>query len=520
MLFSLWLTKYNIPHRIIDKHTTTGQTSRAIVVHARTLEFYRMLGIDHEVLDISAKVKCLQINSNGQKKGLVPVGDAGIGQSFYPFISSVTQDEHEEVLQRRLEAAGQRVERGLEMVGVALPEGDKPDEFPKVTIRPVDGSNEDEEVVTASYVIGCDGAHSGVRHATGIEMKGGTYERTFFVADVFCHGPMQTEGNLNMCLSSSEFVIILPLPHKENRARIIGIVPQELQHPTTEEITFDDCLPTIKKSAPRLKVDDLRWFAHYRVHHRCADTFQHGNRVFLCGDAAHLHSPVGGQGMNTGLGDATNLAWKIATAWHATAKPDFTEHANNLLSTYTFERRRFAARLVSSNDRLFQFIIQQNPFGWLLRNFLIPYVMPFVANILNLRYFLYGMVSQTAIEYGPSDLSQSNAGKQLAGKRLPWIERAYGAAGKDDNYVLLNGVGWQAHVFGEIGKGENDVLGNAGVPVHLFPWNLEAQKKGFKQNAVYVVRPDGYIGLVLEKRAGSQQALKNYIQKWMVDRLE
>ena len=479
-----------------------------------------MLGIDQDVLDLSAKVKCLQINSNGQKKGLVPVGDAGIGQSFYPFISSVTQDEHEEVLQRELEMAGQTVERGVEMVKMDLPDSETLSEFPKVTIRPVDGSSAEEGRLTASYVIGCDGAHSVVRHASGIEMKGGTYERTFFVADVFCHGPMQTEGNLNMCLSSSEFVIILPLPHKENRARIIGIVPQDLQQSATEEITFEDCLPTIKKSAPGLEVQDVRWFAHYRVHHRCAESFQYGNRIFLCGDAAHLHSPVGGQGMNTGLGDATNLAWKIAIAYHAAAGSASSDRANALLATYTSERRRFAARLVASNDRLFQFIIQQNPFGWLLRNILIPYIMPFVANVLNLRHFLYGMVSQTAIEYGPSDISQSYTGRALAGKRLPWIERPNGAAGKDDNHALLDGSGWQAHCFGEIGKDEEDVLEHADVPVHLFPWIAEAQKKGFKQDAVYVVRPDGYIGLVLEKRTGSGQVLEEYVRKWMVGRLD
>ena len=93
-----------------------------------------------------------------------------------------------------------------------------------------------------------------------------------------------------MCVNG----LYLPLPHKENRARIIGIVPLDLQHPETEEVTFEDCLPTIKKAAPGLEVEDVRWFAHYKVHHRCAASFQHGQRVFLCGDAAHLHSPVGG----------------------------------------------------------------------------------------------------------------------------------------------------------------------------------------------------------------------------------
>jgi 2-polyprenyl-6-methoxyphenol hydroxylase-like FAD-dependent oxidoreductase len=296
LLMSLWLTKYGVPHRIIDRHTTTGQTSRAIVMHARTLEYYRMLGLDQEIVDVGAKVKQLNINNSGRKRGEVLVGDAGIGQSNFPFILSVTQDEHEEILQQRLEAAGQKVERGVEMVKMDLPPENDAQCYVGATIRPVGGSSIDEEAITTSYVIGCDGAHSSVRHATGIAMDGGTYQHTFFVADVFCHSPIQTEGNLNLCISSKEFVVVLPLPHKENRARFIGIVPHNLRHLEIEEITFEDCLPTIKKAVPGMEVEDVRWFAHYRVHHRCAASFQYGHRVFLCGDAAHLHSPVGGQG--------------------------------------------------------------------------------------------------------------------------------------------------------------------------------------------------------------------------------
>ena len=475
-----------------------------------------MLGLNDEILDAGAKLGALKINNAGRKKGEVLVGDAGVGKSPFPFILTVTQDEHEEILERRLEEAGTLVERGIEMVKMDRPPENDVESYVNVTIRPV--GTEDEEIVTASYVVGCDGAHSGVRHATGISMEGGTYARTFFVADVFCHGPMQTEGALNLCTSYQDFIIVLPLPHKANRARIIGLVPEELQH-LDEEITFQDCLPAILKAAPGLEVEEVRWFSHYKVHHRCAGSFQFGHRVFLCGDAAHLHSPVGGQGMNTGLGDASNLAWKIATAWHAAAKSPESkppEFAEALLSTYNAERRRFADRLVKSNDRLFQFIIQKNVFGWILRNVLAPYVMPFLANWFNLRPFLYGMVSQIAIEYGPSPLSGSNTSKALQGKRLPWIERPNGAAGKDDNYSLLDGAGWQAHVFGVVDASQQRSLKEIETSVHQFPWSSEAGRKGFKENTLYLVRPDGYIGLVLDKTSDSEGVLEEYIRRWGV----
>jgi hypothetical protein len=228
--------------------------------------------------------------------------------------------------------------------------------------------------------------------------------------------------------------------------------------------------------------------------------------------------------MNTGLGDASNLAWKIAAAWHATAKaprsPESVKSTTQLLSTYSAERKRFADRLVSSNDKLFQFIIQRNAFGWLLRNVIVPYIVPFILKMLNLRTMMYNMVSQLGIEYGPSALSQSNTNKALQGHRLPWIERPNGAAGKDDNHSLLDGSGWQAHVFGAISAPVQTVLRDADVPVHQFPWSSEAQKKGFKENTVYLLRPDGHIGLVLERSAASENIIKQYIQKWCVGQIK
>ena len=227
--------------------------------------------------------------------------------------------------------------------------------------------------------------------------------------------------------------------------------------------------------------------------------------------------------MNTGLGDASNLAWKIATAWHAAANvsqsPEQVKSTNQLLSTYSVERKRFADSLVSSTDRLFQFVIQRNTFGWFLRNVIMPYIVPFLFKMLNLRTFMYQKVSQTGIEYGPSALSQSNASKALQGHRLPWIERPNGAAGKDDNHSLLDGSGWQVHLFGAISAPVQEVLRDANVPVHQFPWSSEAQRKGFKENTVYLLRPDGHIGLILEKSADAENIIKQYIQNWGVGQI-
>ena len=514
LMLSHWLVKYGVPHRIVDKNSGAGQTSRAIVMHARTLEFYRMLVLAEEVIALGTRVEGLTVLHSGQEQANIRVRAAGVGMSEYPFVLSVTQDEHEELLERMLIKRGQHIERGLEVVGVSAP-GVGSDGDVTVTLRAVDSGK--EETMTASYVIGCDGAHSGVRHATGITMEGGTYARSFFVADVFYSGDMQTQGRLNLCMSRNEFLVLMPLPHKTNRARIIGFVPEDKEDPATK-ISFEDCRPAVFKCAPNISIDDVRWFARYKVHHRTAAHFHHGPRVFLCGDAAHLHSPLGGQGMNTGLGDATNLAWKLATAYHQTASsPSDKSNAADLLATYEAERRPFALQLVQSTDTVFQLIIKQNLVGWLLRNVFMPYIVPFAASFLNIAPIMFKTISQTGIEYGKSPMSRS-ADATLAGHRLPWVERAGGAAGEVDNHAVLDASGWQAHVWGEVSEELEQALCRRKIEVKKFPWKAEAKKKGFVEDAVYLVRPDGYIGLVLGQGKGKEAEktllLEEYAEKW------
>lgn len=269
-------------------------------------------------------------------------------------------------------------------------------------------------------------------------------------------------------------------------------------------------------------------YATYKVHHRCATSFQHGHRVFLCGDSAHLHSPVGGQGMNTGLGDVSNLAWKLATAWHAengTLKPTLDlNDAQSLLSSYAAERKPFADDLVRSTDWMFQLMIAQNILGWLLRNIFLPYVFPFLINRLPVGGLIFPRLSQIGIEYRKSPLSNGSKGKTpLAGDRLPWIERPGGAAGEMDNHSLLDGSGWQVHVFGT-GRTVPDhieqLLQRRMIPVHAFPMTAEAKRKGFVNHALYLIRPDGHIGLVLRDDVDAEEELEAYVARWGISQLE
>lgn len=543
LLLSIWLNKLGVPHRIVDKAAGPGTASRAIVVHARTLETYRCLGIAKDLLPLGTTFRSLTFIKAGVRQGGVNFGEAGRGRSYFPFSLSVTQDMHEKQLDDYLARNGVHVERGIEVVGVDAPAKGDQDRDVVVTLRHITDGR--EETFRASYVAGCDGAHSGVRRATGIDMIGGTYARTFYVADVHCSGDLEAPGRLNMAVSANDYTVIFPLPQDPTRVRVSGFLP--LEHENNPNVTFEECKPGLNRCVPNTTFHEVEWFTKYRIHHRYAEQFRYGNRVFLLGDAAHLHSPVGGQGMNTGLGDASNLGWKLATAWHAgeLSSSDVSDaaqplDANALLDTYEVERQPVAKLLVQTTDQLFEAMIGQGWIGWGMRNIIVPYVLP-LLDYAGIASSIFMRVGQLAIAYPQSPLSIADKGHGaaavLAGKRLPWIETAELFTSSDgavknpenDNYAVLDAQGWQAHIFSEHGSSDavqdsstrrwrqevETVLGKIGVPLKIFSWNSEAANVKFAKDTLYLVRPDGYIGLAVAD--GTTVDIDGYLSRWGVN---
>ena len=198
-------------------------------------------------------------------------------------------------------------------------------------------SNSESTVINAKYIVGCDGARSVIRHQRNFNFEGGTYATKFFVADVTVTWKLGYD-KIVMAPSKGLFVAFFPL-QGEKRLRIVGTLPAE--YFDKEEIDFDVLESVIKKTTNfELNFDNVGWHSVYKVHHRCVDSFNKG-RIFLAGDAAHVHSPAGGQGMNTGLQDAHNLAWKMAYVIKGTAK-------EKLLETYNEERLPFAQSLIKN----------------------------------------------------------------------------------------------------------------------------------------------------------------------------
>src|SRR5581483_6850817 len=286
LVLALWLTRLGVRLRIIDKTSTPGTTSRALAVQARTLEFYQQIGLADAVVERGRRVIAANLWVRGNKSARAVFGELGEGISPFPYALVFPQDEHEKLLIERLAQLGVVVERRTELL-----------RFEQLADRVIaeiklpDGISQRTEV---AYIAGCDGAHSAVRQGLGIGFPGGIYTHLFYVADVQGSGPAMN-GDLHVALDRADFLAVFPL-RGEGRVRLVGTVRDEAAH-GRDQFGWNDVSKTVIESM-RISVERVNWFSTYRVHHRVADHFRQG-RAFLLGDAAHIHSPVGGQGMNT-----------------------------------------------------------------------------------------------------------------------------------------------------------------------------------------------------------------------------
>ncbi len=343
-----------------------------------------------------------------------------------------------------------------------------------------------EERCRFDYLCGCDGARSAVREGLEVGFGGGTYSHLYYVADVKLAHP--DEGHdFHLAMGPDTFALRLPA-RRGQMERLIGFAPDGVEQPT-----FDD----IKPHAERLlqtEIAELNWFSTYRVHHRVADRFRVG-RAFLLGDAGHLHSPVGGQGMNTGIGDAANLAWKLSEVTKKLASPA-------LLDTYEPERIAFARDLVATTDRMFQMVVSEGLSGKLFRTIVMPTAVPLATAFRAGRRTLFRLASQIAIQYPDSALSGGKAGEVRGGDRLPWVPSL-------NNFEPLRQRGWQIHVYGEPAHELTQLAGERAIPLHTLDFVDEAKQAGLLRNGSYLIRPDGYVGLAMGKEPA--RSLEHYL---------
>jgi 2-polyprenyl-6-methoxyphenol hydroxylase-like FAD-dependent oxidoreductase len=486
LVLALWLVRMGTRVRIVDKTAEAGTTSRALAVQARTLEFYRQMGIADAVVAAGRRTIAANMWVTGKKVAHAVFGEMGLGLSPFPYVLIYPQDEHERFLIERLRKLSVEVERQTELM-----------RFEETAdgmighLRRADGS---EEVCSAAYIAGCDGARSTMREALGIGFPGGTYEHMFYVADVEASGETMN-GELHVAMDRTDFLVVFPLKG-ERRARLIGTIRRELES-QAEKLSWEDVSKRVLEWI-RIDVKTVHWFSTYRVHHRVADRFRNG-RVFLLGDAAHIHSPVGGQGMNTGIGDAVNLAWKLAAVVGGRADAP-------VLDSYEQERMGFARTLVATTDQAFVGVTSSGAMARLIRLRIVPLVIPLLFAFKAVRRVMFLRVSQTAIDYEGSILSVGWSESVQGGDRLPWVEHANGGG---DNFVPLASLDWQVHVYGEASKEMLAMCATRKLPLHVFPWRAEMRRTGLWRNAAYLVRPDGYVGLA--DAVGNPAAVISYL---------
>lgn len=480
LVLALVLARLGVAVRVVDRKPGPSRESRALGVQARTLELYRSLGLSERVLAHGLAMDAAEIRVEGRPRARLPIGRMGEGISRFPFLLIYPQDVHEPMLIEALAAAGVGIEWSTSLVGFV------PDES-GVTATLERGGRREE--VRAAWLVGADGGRSTVREGLGSGFAGGTAEGLFYVADVRTE---RLEGTAVVGFGANRFAVMFPLP--SGRARLIGIVPPGAE--ADGRIDYADVAPDALRLTG-LEAEEVAWFSTYRVRHRVAERFRQG-RCLLAGDAGHVHSPLGGQGMNTGIGDALNLAWKLGAVVRGEASVE-------VLDSYEPERMPFARRLVATTDAVFLRVADDSWVGRAVRTRALPALVRLVSRLGVLGPALFRTISQTRISYRGSPLAQGRWGRLAAGDRLPWL------AGSDNHAVL--DFAWQAHVHGEATPALLGWAAERGLPVHVWPWDGEAAKAGIRRDGALLVRPDGHVGALADGPAAAE-AFGAYAMRW------
>jgi hypothetical protein len=276
----------------------------------------------------------------------------------------------------------------------------------------------------------------------------------------------------------------------KDRWRVIGILPERLRG--KHDLTFEETVPAIRSEADaHVQFRRCSWFSTYRIHHRRAERFRK-ERCFLLGDAAHVHSPMGGQGMNTGLQDAYNLAWKLAAVVQAKADA-------RLLDSYEAERIPVAERLLQTTDRAFSLVVSDTWTAALFRTRIMARIAATAMRIPRVRRAAFLTISQTGIRYPRSPLSRTSGdlppGAPQPGDRFPWLRLRLRAGGPvEDLFRAWNDLRWHLLVFGEGSADPGDGVECHVVPAH--PDNArELERAGIPARSFFLLRPDGHVGL-------------------------
>ncbi|MFN2562116.1 MAG: FAD-dependent monooxygenase [Jatrophihabitans sp.] len=461
-----------IPTRIVDKRRTPAPYSRALGVSARTLELLDTMGMSDAFVDVGHRVHEIRMYSG--HRTLVRESFRHNGSRF-GFVLHLPQEQTETLLRARVAELGGTVEHGVELAGF-----DANDAGVDVTLRTAHGQTSQTSV---GYVVGCDGAHSVVRERLGFGFVGQPYPQDWLLADVTLDGAGSDDAVHLFFRANGLPLTCIPIGGSRWRVTMPNAGDRAGRPPT-----FDEIQELVAQRAPRpMTLADPRWLSCFRAQLRITTSYRRG-RVLLAGDAAHVHSPAGGQGMNTGMLDAANLSWKLALVADRRA-PDA------LLDTYEQERLPVARAVLGLTDKLVGLLTMRQPVKRAVRDT----VLPIVTSLPAVQRRAAGRLAQTLVAYGPGALVRPDDIRRglRPGQRCPDFE-VRGRAGVGRLHRLL---GSGRHVLIVSSKAPSaatalDRFGNWAELVEV------VEAVGHDPGAALtLVRPDGVVAVRASGRA-------------------
>ncbi|PWT80913.1 MAG: FAD-binding monooxygenase [Acidobacteria bacterium] len=507
------LARHGVRFRIVDKSPAPSPTSRALAIFPRTLEVFQMMNLVDEILDSGLKVDGIVFyDKSGQ------IGHIGFSclPCRYRFAVCLAQSQTERILNQHLVKLGTDVERPKELIGLLQTESNV-----SAAIRDAAGNIEQIE---ANWLVGCDGAHSGVRHALGLSFEGDAYPQNFLLADARVDSPLD-RFDIHLFLAEDGILGIFPL--KSERCRVIATIGDLPEGEEAKEPELAEIQTLVnRRTVQNIHLSEPIWLSRFQVSHRKIREFRLG-RVFLAGDSAHIHSPAGGQGMNTGIQDAFNLGWKLGLVVHGRAPV-------SLLDTYNEEREPVAKMVLNLTDRLTRLATLQNPFTQQLRNALLP----LLTGIHVIEDRVVETMSEIGIRYRRSSAVAGKSGHTLlAGDRAPDCCLVDGTSREDvflldrlkkplhqllffAGHLAEDAIDFQRHSQ-VLGTQYAQVLETALIvsgesvanPDFIFdPDGAAHSLYETHPTGIVLVRPDGYIGF--RGAGGHIDALREYLARF------
>lgn len=443
LFFANECARRGMRYRIIEARASQSVHSKALAIMPRTFEVLDMAGLAAPFLEAANRVTSVALT--GAKRTLARMTFTP-AQSPYPFVAMVPQDVTERLLVEQLGQHGGEVEYNTSFVR-AEQSGD--------CVRAVLECMGERTEIRAAFVVGCDGAHSAIRHMLNLSFDGGEYQDSFMLADVMTNDALAAD-EMQLCPSEDGPLAIFPM--SAARRRVVATV----EHAGTDAPSLQLVRELLARRAPAgIEARSLVWSSYFRIHHRHVKQMQ-VERIFVAGDAAHIHSPIGGQGMNTGLQDAWNLVWKLDLAVRGHAKSE-------LLESYTAERRPIVKGVIELTDLMTKSLATANPLAKAVRDA----VLPIASRLSPVQHAFVQRLSGLGIAYEGSPIVRGTGSR--------WFETSLrGGEGIKSRFLLLLGADTAASAAGAAKQ-----LAERFSPV------LEV--RACEHDGLRLLRPDGYV---------------------------